>query len=131
MRCYSTVPLYKGTFRLAFACAIGSTGSTSFHHETAGSVVAGNVLRRSRCSHAALRNGLVDIDRFTAHACAYAAARTRNRFDHDAVHCRMHSAYPMLTITKFPATKIEFVGTIRICGLPTLFALEDGAFVSG
>jgi hypothetical protein len=43
----------------------------------------------------------------------------------------MHSAYPMLTITKFPATKIEFVGTIRICGLPTLFALEDGPFVSG
>ena len=37
----------------------------------------------------------------------------------------------MLTITKFLVTKIEFVGTIRICGLPTPFALEDGAFVSG
>lgn len=75
---------------------------------------------------------MVDIDRFTAHACAYAAARTRNRFDHDAVHCILHSAYPMLTRTKFPVMEIEFVGTIRICGMVTPFALDNNiTFVGG
>ena len=31
----------------------------------------------------------------------------------------MHTAYPILTHTKFLVMKIEFVGTIRICGLVT------------
>ena len=68
------------------------------------------------------------MERFTAHAFAYAAARTRNRFDHDAAHCMLHSAYPMPTHTKFQVMKIEFVGTIRICGLVTLFALDEHHF---
>lgn len=70
----------------------------------------------------------MDIDRFTAHAVAYAAARTRNRFDHDAVHCILHSAYPILTHTKFPVMKIKFIGTIRIYGLVTSFALDEHRF---
>lgn len=44
--------------------------------------------------------------RVTAHACAYAATRTRNRFDHDAVY----SAYPMLTKTQVPGDED------RVCG---------------
>ena len=44
--------------------------------------------------------------RVTAHACAYAATRTRNRFDHDAVY----SAYPMLTRTQVPGDED------RVCG---------------
>jgi len=124
--------MYKGTFRLAFACAIGSTGSNLFIMRRLALLSLG-MYREDHAIH----TRLCEMDWWTStdlqrmHVRAYAAARTRNRFDHDAVHCMLHSAYPMLTITKAPGVKIEFVGTIRICGLPTPFALEDGAFVSG
>jgi hypothetical protein len=37
----------------------------------------------------------------------------------------------MLTISKFPVMKIEFVGTIRICGLVAASALDDTTFITG
>jgi hypothetical protein len=42
--------------------------------------------------------------------------------------CIVHTAYPILTHSKFPVMKIEFVGTIRICGLVTPSALDDCHF---
>jgi hypothetical protein len=62
--------------------------------------------------------------RFTAHACAYAAARTRKRkpFNHGALHSAhcIPDSHPY----QVPGMKIEFVGTIRICGLVPPSALD-------
>ena len=119
MRCY-TVPLYKGTFRLAIACTIRST---SFHHETICrllSLSTTQITLSIRVFAECIGGRRRDLQRMHVRtrrlAHANASLSTRRSI--------VHTAYPILTHTKFPVMKIEFVGTIRICGLVPPSALD-------
>jgi len=114
--------LYKGTFRLAIACAIRST---SFHHET-----ICRLLSLSTTQITLFTRGFAEciggqrryLQRMHERARRLAHANASLSI---TAHCIVHTAYPILTHTKFPGMKIEFVGTIRICGLVTPSAVDD------
>ena len=113
--------MYKGTFRLAIACAIRST---SFHHETICrplSLRITQIMLFTRGFAECIGGQRRDLQRMHVRTRRLAHANASLSI---TAHCIVHTAYPILTHTKFPGMKIEFVGTIRICGLVTPSALD-------